>query len=294
MRCTVAAWSKPPSFGASTSFQISSSRLPCGCVMYSYARIIVRRSARAAGAIVMARSALKEIMILILIRGPRSIRFSFGWRGGLSLPVGVGLPLLARRAEPVQLELVVRDGEAVLLGHPVLKLLDSLVLELGDVAAGGADQVIVVVPIQGRLVAGLTALEVPRRRQPGVGEDLHRPVDGGGTDARIALLGLLHQLVDGEVAGLREERVDDQVALPRRLQPPRRDPAGEALVGGSGDLLWRGPLHFEIDSHSRKLYRAARGPSRACRLSATSRAAGPAPARPRAPARRRARRDAPD
>src|SRR5438270_12949688 len=261
--------------------------------MYSYARIIVRRSARAAGAIVMARSALKEIMILILIRGPRSIRFSFGWRGGLSLPVGVGLPLLARRAEPVQLELVVRDGEAVLLGHPVLKLLDSLVLELGDVAAGGADQVVVVVPVQGPLVAGLPPFEVPRRRQPGVGEDLHRPVDGGGSDARIALLGLLHQPVDREVAGLREEGVDDQVALPRRLQPPRRDPAGEALVGGGGDLLWRGPLHFEIDSHSRKLYRAARGPSRASRLSATSRAAGPAPARPRAPARRRARRDAP-
>src|SRR5207302_197385 len=195
--------------------QISSSRLPCGCVMYSYARIIVRRSARAAGAIVMASSALKGIMILILIRGPRSIRFSFGWRGGLSLPVGVGLPLLARRAEPVQLELVVRDGEAVLLGHPVLKLLDSLVLELGDVAAGGADQVVVVV----------------------------------------------------------------------------------ALVGGGGDLLWNGAFHFEIDSQSRKSLpggpRAVKRGARRGRFSGASRAAGPAPAMHRDPARRRARRGAP-
>src|SRR5438270_4992026 len=220
--------------------------------MYSYARIIVRRSARAAGAIsAEARRKLKEIMILILICRPPVVRFSPVGGPLLALPVGVGLPLPARRAEPVELELVVRDGEAVLLGHPVLKLLDALVLELGDVAAGGADQVIVVVPIQGRLVAGLSALEVPRRREPGVGEDLHRPVDGGGPDARIALLGLLHQFVDREVAGLREEGVDDQVALPRRLQPPRRDPAGEALVGG-GDLLWNGALHFEIDSQSRK------------------------------------------
>src|SRR5207237_10818524 len=103
--------------------------------MYSYARIIVRRSARAAGAIVMARSALKEIMILILIRGPRSLRFSFGWRGGLSLPVGVGLPLLARRADAVQLELVVRDGEGLVLGHPFLEPLASIRLAHGEVGA---------------------------------------------------------------------------------------------------------------------------------------------------------------
>src|ERR671935_3144182 len=98
---------------------------------------------------------------------------SRSWTVGLPLLVGGGLPLLAGGAQPVQLELVVRDGKAVLLGYPVLQLLDLLVLELRDGAAGGADQVVMVVPVEGRLVARLPALEVPRRGEPRVGEDLH-------------------------------------------------------------------------------------------------------------------------
>src|SRR5205807_4755098 len=56
-------------------------------------------------------------------------------------------------AEAVELQLMVGDGETVLRGDPVLKFLDTLVLELEDVAARGADQVIVVMPIERRFIS---------------------------------------------------------------------------------------------------------------------------------------------
>src|ERR1700682_659984 len=110
--------------------------------MYSLARIRVRRSARAAGASSRAaRTTLRAIVTLILNRAPQVMGEGPPFSRS-ALPVGVGVPLLARCAEAVQLELVVGDGEAVVLGHPVLQFLDTLVLELGDGAAGSADQVI--------------------------------------------------------------------------------------------------------------------------------------------------------
>src|SRR5882762_8058714 len=101
-------------------------------------------------------------------------RLSVG--GELTLPVGGGLPLLALGAEAVQLELVVRDREAVLLGDPVLQLRDALVLELRDVAAGGADKVVVVVAVARRSRTGLAALDEPRRGQRSAPQSLTRAV----------------------------------------------------------------------------------------------------------------------
>src|SRR5690348_11241949 len=207
--------------------------------------------------------------------------------GAFAAPWGPGSALLFRKpaarlaggAEAVQLQLVMGDGEAVLARHPVLELLDAFVLELGDVAAGGADEVVVVVAVQRRLVAGLRALEVPRRGEAGVGEDLHGAVDGGGADAGVALLGLLHQLVHAQVAALGEEGVDDQVALPRRLETARGDPGGQPLSsgGGGGGLAGRESFHFEIDSQSRKdSMRRLSARQAAWQFSAPSRAAAPA------------------
>src|SRR4051812_17604549 len=145
----------------------------------------------------------------------------------------------------------------MLVRHAILQLLDALVLELDDVAARGADQVIVVVPVERGLVARLPALEVARAGEAGVGEDLHGAVDGGGADAGVPRRHLLEQLVDREMAVLREEGVDDQVALLGRLEPVRRDPRRQPLVGGGGGgLPWAGAFHFEIDSQSRN----SRGP----------------------------------
>src|SRR4051812_4101199 len=201
----------------------------------------VRRSARASGARRRrARSALRAIVILILNSGGQAWRMVGLVRWELTLLVGGFLALVAGLAEAVELQLVVRDGEAVFAGDAILELLDALVLELDDVAAGGADQVIVVVPIEGGLVARLAAFEVPGGGEARVREDLHGPVDGGGADAGVALLGLVDQLVDREVTALGEEGVDDQVPLARGLEAAGRDPAGQPLAGGGcgGRLAW--------------------------------------------------------
>src|SRR5205807_9447692 len=109
------------------------------------------------------------------------------------------LPGLANLAQAVQLELVTGHEEPVLAGDEVLQFLDALVLELDDGVAARADEVIVVVTADGRLVARLAVLEVPRAREPRVGEDLHGAVDGGRADVLVPLLHLAEQLVDAEV-----------------------------------------------------------------------------------------------
>src|SRR5438552_3154437 len=142
----------------------------------------LRRSARAAGA--RAAAARTMLIMILILNCCMSVGFlSAGERVS-------ALSLLAGLAEPVELQLVVGDGEAVLRGDAVLKLLDALVLELDDVAAGSADEMVVVMPIEGSLVAGLPALEVAGAGEARVGEDLHGPIDRCGADGRVALLRL--------------------------------------------------------------------------------------------------------
>src|SRR5262249_34376583 len=94
---------------------------------------------------------------------------------------------LARLAEAVQLHLVRGDLESVLARHLVLERLDAVVLELDDGAAAGADEVVVVVPPDRRLVAGLPVAEVPRVGEPALVQKLHRPGHRGKRDPMILL-----------------------------------------------------------------------------------------------------------
>src|SRR5207302_10402996 len=119
----------------------------------------------------------------------------------LSAAVG-GLLDPAMAAEPVQLELVVGDVEAVVFGDGLLQLLDALVFELDDASAGSADEMVVAMAIEGRLVARLPPLEMAGAGQARVGKNLHRAIDGGRADGGIALLGLLQKLVDRKMPGL--------------------------------------------------------------------------------------------
>src|ERR1700686_2548458 len=145
------------------------------------------------------------------------------------------LPGPAVHAQPVQLQLVSRDREAVLMRHLILELLDPLVLELDDGVAGGADEGIGVVGVGGGLVPGLAVVEVARAGEPGVGEDLHGPVDGRGADVSVAARNLGEKLVDAEVAGRIEESVDDEIARARRLEASLGDPAPQPFTGsGAG------------------------------------------------------------
>src|SRR5262249_41724316 len=111
---------------------------------------------------------------------------------------------LAGLAESVELHLVGGDLEAVLPRDLVLERLDPVVLELDDGAAAGADEVVVVVPAQRRLVAGLPIAEVPRVGQTALVQQLHRPVDGGDRHPRVLLADLGPDLLHREVPAERE------------------------------------------------------------------------------------------
>src|SRR5205823_8878693 len=71
------------------------------------------------------------------------------------------------------------------------------------------------------------------------------------------------------------------------IQLARRSRAAVEIFFGAVRFILKLILSLENSTGPRA------GRQGACRLSATTRAVGPAPARPRAPARRRARRDAP-
>src|SRR5712692_799618 len=251
--------------GAWMSFHSSNSRFPFGWVWNSYARIIVRRSARACSAAAASSAAVIPIVILILSCRPCRVPIS-----SLLRSVRLSAPALAVLAEAVQLQLVPRHLEAVVAGDHVLQLLDALVLELDDPVAAGADQVIVVMAADGGLVPRLPVLEVARAGEACVGEDLHGAVHGRRADVLVARLHLGEQLLDAEVPAGGEEGVDDQVPLPGRLEPPLGDPAREPLASraaGRGGLrlasaaaVGGGTLgHVEIDSQSREPKDTARG-----------------------------------
>jgi len=93
--------------------------------------------------------------------------------------------LPALLARPVQLQLVSLDDEAVRGGDFVLELLDGLVLELGDGAAAGADQMIMVLPFVYVLIPGLAVAELDLPCNPRFGKQLQGPVDRGVADARV-------------------------------------------------------------------------------------------------------------
>src|SRR5690606_10816115 len=82
-------------------------------------------------------------------------------------------------AQAVELHLVRGDLEAVGARDAVLERLDAVVLELDDLPAGGADEVIVVIAPHRGLVARLAIAEVARVGEAAVVQQLHGPVDRG-------------------------------------------------------------------------------------------------------------------
>ena len=94
-----------------------------------------------------------------------------------------------------------QEHEAVLLGQLLLQLLDTGIVDLDDLAAGLADDVVVVTVGSGHFVAGDAVTEVDLRGHAGIAQELERPVDGGLADARVQLLDMLIELLQRVVAG---------------------------------------------------------------------------------------------
>ena len=149
-------------------------------------------------------------------------------RQGASRASALGPGSAAVLADAEQLVDVTRQAEAESLRDVALKNLDRLELELHDLAAACADQVVVMFSLERSLVPRALALRHERHlEEPRLDQERQDPVDGGGVGIDDAALAeLLQQIVDREVASPLERRARDGVADRRPLQAslPHRAP----------------------------------------------------------------------
>lgn len=103
--------------------------------------------------------------------------------------------------------------------HLFLERLDLDTCELGDLAALGADDV-VVVTLAGRMFEqGASIAELPLVGKPGILQEFQRPIDGDETDPRVPTPHPAVEAFGADVGCGGEESPRDQLALASRLQP---------------------------------------------------------------------------
>ena len=88
-------------------------------------------------------------------------------------------------AKAVQLQFVCLDQESVTGGNLDLELFNVFVFELGNGAAAGADQVVMVLSFRHMLVAGLTVTELDFPGNARLGEELESTVYRRIADTRV-------------------------------------------------------------------------------------------------------------
>lgn len=126
------------------------------------------------------------------------------------LQIGGGGALLAAA---VELVFVMKEAKIVALCDALLQLLDQGFLELGDLPAVLADQVIVVRTFVGELVPCQAVAEMELVGDAALAQHAHCSVDGRVADSPIDGSDELKQLFDREVIGCLEERRDNQLPL---------------------------------------------------------------------------------
>jgi hypothetical protein len=119
----------------------------------------------------------------------------------------------------------------VLPGDPLLQRFDLRLLELGDLAAFPADEVIVVSG-QVALVPFRSLPEIQLFRIPVTDQQLEGPVYGGGTDGTAVSADAPGQLVDGQVGSGPEKFLHDPGAAPAALAAGFRDLSVDASEEG--------------------------------------------------------------
>src|SRR5262245_8320257 len=138
------------------------------------------------------------------------------------------LPLQAVGAVTVQLVTVPQQPEAIALHDVLLRLLDHRALELHDLAAARAHQMIVVLVLD--LEARDTVVEVAFARETGLTEQLHGAIHRRIADVRVLLADALVELLARDVTLHAEEDLEDGLALTRVLEVVVLEVAGERLV----------------------------------------------------------------
>lgn len=100
-----------------------------------------------------------------------------------------------------------------------LERLDLDTCELGDLAALGADDV-VVVALAGRMFEqGASIAELPLMGKPGILQEFQRPIDGDETNPLVPTPHPAVEAFSADVGRGGEESPRDQLALASRFQP---------------------------------------------------------------------------
>lgn len=118
----------------------------------------------------------------------------------------------AAGAHAVEFQFMGLDGEAIPAGDLFLKLFDVFILEFHDLAAGGADEVIVVPLVRHIIVLGLRA-EVACLGQSYFAKEIERPINCGKADMGVLFRELPIHLFRGDMLIL-QEHVENVLALP--------------------------------------------------------------------------------
>jgi hypothetical protein len=120
------------------------------------------------------------------------------------------------RAETVELETVGLNDESIARGDFFLKLFNFAVFKLDDLAATGANEVIVVALMRDVIVLGLRP-EVPGLGDSRIAKQVQCPVNGGQSEMWISFSQLvIHSF--GRDMFLPEKRREDEFALAGELQ----------------------------------------------------------------------------
>ena len=111
-------------------------------------------------------------------------------------------------AQPVEFQFMCLDYESILRRHLLLETLDLTILELHDLPAAGADQMIVVPFMRHVIILGLRA-EVPGLGQAGLAKEIQCAVDRRQAEMRIFLRELVVHRFGRDMFLLEERRENE-------------------------------------------------------------------------------------
>jgi hypothetical protein len=115
---------------------------------------------------------------------------------------------------------MIEDFESEMHGRLVLQRFNGGIVKLDRFFALHADHMVVVLMIVEMLVPRDAVSEVYFTREPAVGQNLHRPIDCGISDARIMVADGAIYILHASMAFIVEENIKNQLTVRRQLKLP--------------------------------------------------------------------------
>jgi hypothetical protein len=115
---------------------------------------------------------------------------------------------------------MIEDFESEMLGGLVLQRFNGGIVKLDRFFALHADHMVVVLMIVEMLIPRDAVSEVDFTREPAVGQNLHRPIDCGISDARIMMSDGPIYILHASMAFIVEENIKNQLTVRRQFKLP--------------------------------------------------------------------------